>query len=154
MIKKPKGKTVHISYFNGSDSTIYSNIDITIDLSRYDILFEKAQKVLINQIKADCEPYVPAKDLTLSNSAHIENNNTELVYSTPYARYQYAGYVMTDEKGRTFVGKGEKKPIVTNRELVYSKDVHPKATKEWYEVAEKVNKDKWIKKVKEVVNNG
>lgn len=154
MIKKPAGRSVHISYFNGTDSTVFSNIDITIDVSKYDSLFDKAQKVLINQIKADSEPYVPAKDLVLSNSAHIENDNTELVYSTPYARYQYAGYVMTDENGRTFVGKGEKKPIVTNRELVYSKDVHPQATKEWYEVAEREYKDKWIKAVKDVVRNG
>lgn len=90
----------------------------------------------------------------MTSSAHPENYNQELVWSGPYARFQYGGKVMTDEKGRTRVRKGEKKPIVTNRNLVYTKSVHPQAQSHWYAEAEKRHKNEWIKKVKDVVRNG
>jgi hypothetical protein len=135
-------------------SKIYADLRIDINLGRLDKKLEKAQEMLINQIRIDSEKYVPAQNLILSNSAHPENNNKELVYSGSYARYQYFGHVMTDERGRTFVGKGEKKPIVTNRKLVYSKEQHPLADSEWFEKARKRYQSEWIKKVKDVVKDG
>lgn len=132
---------------------INSNISIKLDISKYDKRFKKAQERLINQIRIDSERYVPADSLTLSNSAHPENNNTELVYSTPYARFQYMGKVMVDDRGSTWAKKGTKKHVI-NRDLVYSKERHPEATSKWYEKAEGVYKTQWIKLVKEVVKNG
>lgn len=125
------------------------------NLDKYKKNIDIAQKKLIETIKEDTEVYVPAKTLSLTKSAFIRNNNTELVYKKPYAGFQYGGYVMESEDGRVFVNKGEKKPIVKyDRPLKYRKSPHAKATSRWLEVASKENKSKWIKEVKEVIKNG
>ena len=115
---------------------------------------DNAQNLLINAIKSDTRKYVPAKSLALSDSATITNKNTNLVYRKPYARYQYKGYVMTDERGRTFVERGAKKPIVTTRRLKYTKTIHPLATYEWFEESKKHNLNKWVQLVKDSFKNG
>lgn len=135
--------------------TLHYTVELNLNLDKYSKRLDKAQEVLINAIKDDTEEYVPAKSLALTRSAHIRNNNTELVYSTPYARYQYGGYVMTDTLGRTFVDKGEKKPIIHfDRPLNYTKSPHSKATSKWTQVSEEKNKKKWIEAVKDVIKNG
>ena len=133
---------------------VYAELEFDLDLRDLDKRLDTAQETLINQIKEDTEKYVPAKSLDLTNSAHPENYNQELVYNRPYARFQYGGKVMTDERGRTWVGKGEKKPIVTNQDLVYTKNIHPQARDHWFDAAEKRYKHEWIKKVKDVFRNG
>ena len=133
---------------------VYSELKFDLDFRKLAKRLDIAQETLINQIKEDTEKYVPAKSLDLASSAHPENYNQELVWSGPYARFQYGGKVMTDEKGRTRVGKGERKPIVTNRNLIYTKNIHPQARDHWYAEAEKRHKNEWIKKVKDVVRHG
>ena len=128
--------------------TISDNIKIDLDFSPLKSKLRRAQSDLIYQIKADTEDYVPFKQGVLSNSAHPENNDTELVYNTPYARYLYMGKVVTDSRGRTWVGKGERKPIVTNKDLTYSKEGHSKAGSKWFERSKKDNLEKWIEPVK------
>ena len=71
-----------------------AGLSMKVNLKRLDRKIKKAQSVLVSQIKIDSEQFVPARDLTLSNSAHAENKNTELVYNGPYARFQYYGKVM------------------------------------------------------------
>lgn len=132
---------------------IKSNLSIKLDISKQDFRFKKAQEMLINQIKIDTEKFVPARDMTLSNSAHPENINTEIVYSTPYARFQYMGKVMVDDRGSTWAKKGTKKHVI-NKNLVYSTDRHPQATSKWFEKAKEEYKEKWVKLVKGVVKNG
>lgn len=132
---------------------IKSGLSIKLDLSKYDDKFQKAQDRLINQIRIDSEQFVPAENMTLSHSAHSENENTELVYSTPYARFQYFGKIMVDDRGSTWALRGTKKHVI-NKDLVYSKARHPKASSKWYEKAATEYKDSWIKLVKKVVKNG
>ncbi|MDE7425386.1 MAG: minor capsid protein [Lachnospiraceae bacterium] len=135
--------------------TLHYTVELNLNLDKYNRKLDKAQEVLINAIKRDTEEYVPAKTLALTKSAHIRNDNTELVYSTPYARYQYGGYVMTDALGRTFVGKGEKKPIIHYEwPLKYTESPHPNATSRWGKVSESKNRRKWIQEVKDVIKNG
>lgn len=129
-------------------------IRIKWNVNRLNKRLSSAQKILIDQIKKDTRQYVPAKTLRLADSAQVRNDNKELVYRTPYARYQYKGYVMTDEQGRTFVGRGEKKPIVTTRRLNYSKLVHPLATSQWFDSSKKRYLTKWVQLVKESIKNG
>lgn len=129
-----------------------SDFEFKINLRRINGNIKKAQAALINQIRIDTEQYVPAFDLTLSNSAHAENKNTELVYNGPYARFQYYGKVMVDERGSTYARPGGKKHVI-NKDLVYTKDRHPNATSFWYKKAKERYKDKWVKLVKDVVKN-
>lgn len=136
-------------------NTLHYTVELNMNFDKYTKRLDKAQKILINSIKDDTEEYVPAKNLFLTRSAHIRNNNTELVYSKPYARYQYGGHVMTDSLGRTWVGKGEKKPIIHFEwPLKYTKSPHSKATSRWVEVSEAKNRRKWIQEVKDVIKNG
>lgn len=130
-----------------------SDFEFKINLRRINGNIKKAQAALINQIRIDTEQYVPALDLTLSNSAHAENKNTELVYNGPYARFQYYGKVMVDERGSTYARPGGKKHVI-NKDLVYTKDRHPNATSFWYKKAKERYQDKWVKLVKDVVKNG
>lgn len=130
-----------------------SDFEFKINLKRMNGNIKKAQAALINQIRIDTEQYVPALDLTLSNSAHAENKNTELVYNGPYARFQYYGKVMVDERGSAYARPGGKKHVI-NKDLVYTKDRHPNATSFWYKKAKERYKDKWVKLVKDVVKNG
>lgn len=130
-----------------------SDFEFKINLRRINGNIKKAQAALINQIRIDTEQYVPALDLTLSNSAHAENRNTELVYNGPYARFQYYGKVMVDERGSTYARPGGKKHVI-NKDLVYTKDRHPNATSFWYKKAKERYQDKWVKLVKDVVKNG
>jgi len=51
--------------------------------------FERAQAMLDTQILKDCEPFVPMAEGDLRKSGIIASGGGEIVYSTPYARYQY-----------------------------------------------------------------
>lgn len=84
-------------------------------------------RVLADEIIRNCDPYVPMDQSILKNSAYYENG--EIVYNTPYARYQYYGKLMVDplyQKGAFFnedygfwSRKGVKK-VLTDRDLHYS----------------------------------
>lgn len=154
MIKKPEGDTVFINYYTGGDSVVKANLTFTFNKDKLKKKLARAQEFLAQRIKKDTEEYVPAKSGRLYQTAYIRNNNTQIVYDTPYARYQYAGNLMIDGNGRTWVRRGEHKPIVTFRKLNHSKAIHPKATYEWFEKAKADKKEKWIKEIKELVNNG
>lgn len=80
--------------------------------------------------------YVPAspnKTLEFSAQASTEIGSGLVVWNTPYARYQYYGFVMTDDAGRTWVGPGETKPVVTDRPLTYDTSQNPMAGPRWFD---------------------
>lgn len=109
---------------------------------------------LTEEIKKDVSQFVPYRSGELDRSAYIRNlgkKEKEIVWNTPYARHQYFGRVMRDAKGRAWVGKGERKPYPTNP-IVYSKDIHPKATAFWTREAKKQYLKKWAEKAKEYFN--
>ena len=74
-------------------------------------------------------------DGTLESSAQLDTEvgSGLVIWYTPYARYQYHGRVMTDELGRTWVGPGEKKPVITSRLLQYDTAQNPQAGAYWFE---------------------
>lgn len=109
----------------------------------------KAQKDLINQIIADCTDYVPFQQGILSNSVRVENGN-EIVWGTPYARFQYMGKLMLDYRGSAWALKGEKKHVV-NIDLEYSTEGHSRAGKKWFERAKKEHEKDWLEVFKKAV---
>lgn len=74
-----------------------------------------------------CKQYVP-EDSGVLAEANVEVTKDYVHYKSPYAKYQYYGKVVTDERGRTWVRQDEQKKVVTNRDLKYTK---PTASKEW-----------------------
>lgn len=94
----------------------------------------RIQHVINSAVIRECQPYVPASPhRTLEFSVISDVDNGQVIWNTPYARYQYYGVVMTDELGRTWVGPGEKKPIVTDRPLNYDTSQNPMAGSYWFE---------------------
>lgn len=96
--------------------------------------------------------YCPMATGTLARSAYsaTQIGSGKVVYPGPYARFQYYGKVMTDENGRVWVRKGEKKPIVTERDLIYSTDLNPLAGPFWFERMKADHKDDILREAKSV----
>lgn len=117
--------------------------ELSVNLEPNDLLREyglekggRVQRFIDQKVIDECTPYVPASpDRTLEFSAQVstEIGSGLVIWNTPYARYQYYGFVMTDEAGRTWVGPGERKPVVTDRPLVYDTAQNPLAGSYWFE---------------------
>ena len=101
---------------------------------------QKAETWLANEILKDTDPYVPALTGSLSQRSHIEGNT--VVYPGPYARYLYYGKVME--------GPPQGPKHATDRDLVYTKTVHPNAQSHWFEASKAQNLKKWIKGVSKI----
>lgn len=138
------------------NEVIAINIKTTVkfNVSKFNDKIRNMHQKLTEEIKKDVSQFVPYRSGELDRSAHIRNlgkKEKEIVWKAPYARHQYFGRVMRDARGRAWVGKGERKPYPTNP-IVYSKDIHPKATAFWTKEAKKQYLKKWVEKAKEYFN--
>ena len=104
----------------------------------------KAERWLANEVLKDTRPFVPALTESLSNRAHVENGN-QVVYPGPYARYLYFGKVM---EGPLYGPKH-----ATDRDLVFTKSVHPQAQAFWFEASKAQNEKKWESGVRKIVGD-
>ena len=78
-------------------------------------------------------------------------DGNKIIYPGPYARFLYYGKVMVDpQTGSTFAPKGGTK-VLTDRDLVFSKAMHPQAQSHWFEASKAQNLDKWIRVAKKAV---
>lgn len=109
-----------------------------------------------NALARICYPYVPMDEGILMTTT--ETTPDYLRYNVPYAHYMYVGEVYGPnipiiENGIVvgwFSIPGKKKSP-TGKQINYSKEKHPLATKEWDKVAIAANKDKFEKEVKEII---
>lgn len=101
----------------------------------------KAEHILAQQIAKDTSPFVPARNESLDIRTRVEGN--QIIYPGPYARYLYYGKLMVDpDTGSAFAPKGSTK-VLTDKNLVFRKDVHPQAQSHWFEAAKAQNSEKW-----------
>ena len=105
-----------------------------------------AQMFLDNEVLKDSAPYVPrlTGELEQSGTRGTKIGSGEVVYNSPYARYQYYGKVM--------VGKAPK--TLTDTDLQYSNQSHSGGGRFWFETAKAINKGKWIRGVKKLGGGG
>jgi len=90
--------------------------------ARFKTSSKRAQKWLDTEVLKDCTPYVPRLTGALEHSG-IEGTaigSGEIIYNSPYAKQQYYGY------------------------FNHSTQSHPKASREWFEVAKAANQSKWL----------
>lgn len=89
----------------------------------------QAQKWLDNEVLKDCQPYVPMRSGNLMNSGISGTNlgSGKVIYSAPYANYQYYGV-----------------------NFHFSKDKHPQACAQWFEKAKAAHKDDWLNGVQKI----
>lgn len=103
------------------------------------------------QALADCNAYVPLDSGALRGSSltHSDAAGGRLVWSTPYARYQFAGevygpnYPIFDGGGAPagFYSPRVKRP--TGRRLRYRRSKNPNASARWTEVARRRHAGDW-----------
>lgn len=111
----------------------------------------KAEKALAVQVMKDTDKFVPALTGSLTQRTHIEEST--IVYPGPYARFLYYGKVMVyAPTGSTWAPKNEHK-VVTGRDLVMNKSMHPLATSHWFEVSKAANLDTWIRVAERLVKD-
>lgn len=134
-------------------------INMNIDLDRFERQYNKAQFGLDSMVMADMVPYMPMQTGTFINvtkamSAALAGSGLVVAAAPPMGRFLYEGKVMVDpETNSPWARKGAKK-IVTEKDLQYNKNAHPKATDHWFEAAKKEHSKEWIEYVKSVSGGG
>lgn len=142
------------------------SVSMTADPKHLVTACSAAEKILAIQVLKDTRPFVPALGMSLNQRSHIalDKRSTavgnHVIYPGPYARYLYVGKVMVDSE----TGKGPRKIpdvgyrfrrgatlVATDRNLNYTRTVHPRATDHWIEKSAKVNMQKWERVAKEAV---
>ena len=132
------------------------NVEMRINLSRFERQYEKAQFELDSAVMKDMVPYMPQQTGTFINvtkamSASIAGSGTVIAAAPPMGRFLYEGKVMVDEKtGSPWARPGAKK-VVTDRDLDYS---NPRATPHWYDTAKKNHGKSWVNTVKKIAGGG
>lgn len=109
----------------------------------------KAEHVLAVQVEKDTVPFVPALTGSLAERTRVVGN--AIIYPGPYARFLYNGKVMVDPNtGSTYAPKGGTK-VLTDRNLVFTKTMHPQAQSHWFEASKAQNLDKWLRVAEKAV---
>lgn len=132
------------------------NVEMRINLSRFERQYEKAQFELDSAVMKDMVPYMPQQTGTFINvtkamSASIAGSGTVVAAAPPMGRFLYEGKVMVDpQTGSPWARPGAKK-VVTERDLKYS---NPKATPHWFDTAKKNHGKSWVNTVKKIAGGG
>lgn len=124
---------------------------LSVDIPQ-DLIEKRAEAAgawLRETIIKDTDPYVPAITGTLA--ANVYRDKEAIVYNMPYARYLYYGKLMIDpQTGSSYAPLGGRKTL-TDKNLIYSKSMHPLAGSHWFERSKLANEEKWRKGVKKIL---
>lgn len=151
-----KRKMIAKIKYNYSTHGKDSDIELDVDLSRFEKQYGKAQYALDSMIMTSMQPYMPHRTGTFINvtkamSAAIAGSGTVVAAAPPMGRFLYEGKVMVDEQtGSPWARPGAKK-VVTDRDLKYS---NPKATPHWFDTAKENHGDSWVRAVKKIAGGG
>lgn len=108
---------------------------------------------MANEAKRLMDPYVPAKNMVLSQNVrvYVEEGVGVVHYVSPYARFQHEGLLMISRvTGSPFALHGESK-VTTGRRLNYNQSRHPLATSEWEKAMKAAKMDAYTKAVQAFV---
>ena len=136
-----------------------ADIELEVDLSRFDKQYGEAQYELDSAVMLSMEKYMPKRDgvfinVTKSMSASIAGRGTVVAAAPPFGRFLYEGKVMVDpETNSPWARKGARK-VVTDKNLNYDKSLNPDVTDHWFDAAKKNHLEAWLKKAKETAGGG
>ena len=142
-------KTFHFPSF----SIVKGDIKVNVSLNRFEKQFQEAQYWLDGQVFTDMEKYMPFRDGNMRNvsaimSRSMQGSGQVIAGAPPYGRFLYEGKVMVDPvTGSPWARAGAKK-VVTDRDLVFDKTAHPRATDHWFDSAKEQYVKSWAKGVK------
>lgn len=133
-----------------------ADIELEVDLSRFEKQYGKAQYALDSMVMTSMQPYMPHITGTFINvtkamSAAIAGSGTVVAAAPPMGRFLYEGKVMVDpDTGSPWARPGAKK-IVTEKDLQYT---NKRATSHWFDTAKKNHGKSWVKAVKKAAGGG
>lgn len=142
-------KTFHFPSF----SIVKGDIKVNVSLNRFEKQFQEAQYWLDGLVFTDMEKYMPFRDGNMRNvsaimSRSMQGSGQVIAGAPPYGRFLYEGKVMVDPvTGSPWARAGAKK-VVTDRDLVFDKTAHPRATDHWFDAAKEQYVKSWVKGVK------
>lgn len=144
-------------------------INMYIDLHRFEKQFSNAQYKLDSMVMASMVPFMPMQTGTFINvtramSAAIAGSGKVVAAAPPFGRFLYYGKVMVDSEtgkgpmkipdglnGYEFRFREGAKLKPTTRNLKYSRaDARP----EWFEVAKERDGDNWVAVTKKIAGGG
>lgn len=151
-----------------SFSIVQGDVEIKVDMGRFEKQFQRAQYMLDSSIMNSMKPYMPhgagmLVDNTVAQSGALAGTGVVIAAAPPYGRYLYEGKLMVDEKtGSPWARKGAKKVLlgkysgkadVSERkpDLTYS---NPKAQPHWFDVAKAKDGKNWVDTVKRIAGGG
>jgi hypothetical protein len=156
-----------ITHFKGF-SVVDGDINIKLNLSRFDKQFQRAQYQLDGNVMNSMVPFMPMVtgdfvDVTRAASAAVQGSGKAYAAYGPAGRSLYQGKTMVSTvTGSTWAAKGTKKVLVSQysgktkakEDLQYTKTAHPKAQAKWFDAAKKADGKEWIKKAKKTAGGG
>lgn len=138
--------------------TVHTDIDAAI-AKKLAVASTKAEHVVAVQAAKDTSPFVPALTGSLdiktqaNPSGKGEVNGGYIIYPGPYARYLYYGKLMVDPyTGSSYAPKGGTK-VLTDKNLVFQKSMHPQPQAHWFEASKAQNLDKWLRVAERAVKH-
>lgn len=135
------------------------DIEIDVDLRRFQKQFSEAQYLLDSAIMQSMIPFMPMESGTFINvtrgiSAALAGTGTVCAAAPPMGRFLYEGKVMIDpETGSAWARKGAKK-VETNKALDFFKGAHPQVADHWFDKAKKQDLKQWVSLVKKTAGGG
>nr|DAG37424.1 MAG TPA: Minor capsid protein [Caudoviricetes sp.] len=136
-----------------SFSIVKGDIKVNVSLNRFEKQFQEAQNWLDGRVFTDMEKYMPFRDGNMRNvsaimSRSMQGSGQVIAGAPPYGRFLYERKVMIDPvTGSPWARAGAKK-VVTDRDLVFDKTAHPRATDHWFDAAKEQYVKSWAKGVK------
>lgn len=144
-------KQIHYSY---KDKGPNYQINMEIDLGRFEKQYSRAQFELDSMIMTDMVPFMPRQtgtfiSVTRAMSAAIAGTGKVVAAAPPMGRFLYEGKPMVGERSRSaWADKGEKKEVVPGK-----LDLSP-GVDHWFDEAKSKYGDRWTAKAKKIAGGG
>lgn len=145
--------------YNYSEKGKGADIELEVDLSRFEKQYGKAQYMLDSMVMTSMKPYMPHRTGTFINvtqamSASIAGSGHVVAAAPPFGRFLYEGKVMVDEQtGSPWARAGARK-VVTDRDLNFDKSHNPQVQAHWFDIAKKNHCKSWVAAVKKEAGGG
>lgn len=154
-----KRKMISKIRYNYSAHGKGQDIELDVDLSRFEKQYEEGQFALDSMVMTSMQPYMPHRtgtfiNVTKSMSAAIAGSGTVVAAAPPMGRFLYEGKVMVDPETNSPWARPGAKKIVTDKDLQYDTSNNPKVTDHWFDTAKKNHGKSWVKAVKKIAGGG
>lgn len=136
-----------------------ADIELDVDLSRFEKQYGKAQYALDSMVMTSMQPYMPHQTGTFINvtkamSESIAGSGVVVAAAPPMGRFLYEGKVMVEPETNSPWARPGAKKIVTDKDIKYDKSHNPKVTDHWFDTAKKNHGKSWVKAVKKIAGGG